>query len=253
MASGERVYEDFKPPHKMEREPATHTLTVDLSAQGYRKEHIRVQMVHSHRCLIVRGERPVDGNRWSRFRLDLPVPDGCDAKAVHARFDNGVVRVTMPGVQQPEPVLPVVAGTADQQQQQQETPLPKHAGTAAAAGDDDVQGRKGVVGAAGQDGGDRDRAAGGQDEVDKHETPRKQEARQRVVSSAKHAGGSSGRGDDTAAGGVGQEVMAAASPTSSRQGYGFLHNRKKVTFTVLGGVALVLISLGIYAKYSLSP
>jgi hypothetical protein len=207
-------------------------------------------MVHSHRRLIVRGERPVDGNRWSRFLLELHVPNGCDAKAVHARFDNGVVRVTMPGVQQPEPVYPIVAGTGDHQQQ--ETPLPKHAGTASAAGDDDVQGRKGVVGAAGQDGGDRDRAARGQDEVDKHETPRKQEARQRVVSSAKHAGGS-GRSDDTAAGGVGQEVMAAASPTSSRQGYGFLHNRKKVTFTVLGGVALVLISLGIYAKYSLSP
>jgi len=34
MASSERVYEDFVPPHQMEREPATHTLTVDLSAQG---------------------------------------------------------------------------------------------------------------------------------------------------------------------------------------------------------------------------
>ena len=34
MASSERVYEDFVPPHQMEREPATHTLTVNLSAQG---------------------------------------------------------------------------------------------------------------------------------------------------------------------------------------------------------------------------
>lgn len=178
---------------------------------GFKKEHVRVQMVHSQRRLIVRGERPVDGNRWRRFGLELLVPDGCDAKAIHARFENGVFRVTMPAV--PPEQVPVVASAAK------------------------------------QDGGDR--AARGRED-NKHETPRKQEARQRVVSSAKHAGGS-GRSDDTAAGGVGQEVMAAASPTSSRQGYGFLHNRKKVTFTVLGGVALVLISLGIYAKYSLSP
>lgn len=34
MASSERVYEDFVPPHTMEREPATHTLTVNLTAQG---------------------------------------------------------------------------------------------------------------------------------------------------------------------------------------------------------------------------
>ena len=72
-------------------------------AAGYKKEHIRVQMVHSHRRLVVRGERPVAGDLWSRFRLELRVPDGCDAKAIHARFENGVVRVTMPGVA-PEPV-----------------------------------------------------------------------------------------------------------------------------------------------------
>ncbi|KAG0549415.1 hypothetical protein BDA96_01G254000 [Sorghum bicolor] len=253
MASSERVYEDFVPPHQMEREPATHTLTVNLSAQGYKKEHIRVQMVHSHRRLIVRGERPVDdGNRWSRFRLELRVPDGCDAKAIHAKFDNGVVRVTMPGVQ-PEPV-PVVASTGQQQQQQESpsplplpSPLPKQPSTAAVAGDG-VQDRKG---AAEQDGGDRDRAARGH-ELDKRETPRKQEARQRVLSSsAKDAGGggSSGSSDDDTVGGVG-EVTAAAS-LSSRQGYGFLHNRKMTT-TVLG-VVLVLISFGIYVKYSLWP
>lgn len=211
---------------------------------GYKKGHVRVQMVHSHRRLIVRGERPVDGNRWSRFRLELRIPDGCDAKAIHAKFDNGVVRVTMPGVlPEPVPVIDSVTGGTGKQQQQEppppppSSPLPKPASTAAAAGDD-VQDRKGG-GAAEQDGGDR--AARGQ-ELDKHrETPRK-----RVLSAAKDAGGSSGSGDDT--GGVGE--MTAASP-SPRQGYGFLHNRKMAT-TVLG-VVLVLISLGIYVKYSLWP
>nr|ACG45668.1 small heat shock-like protein [Zea mays] len=112
MASSEREYEDFVPPHKTEREPATHTLTVNLSGQGFKKEHVRVQMVHSQRRLIVRGERPVDGNRWRRFGLELLVPDGCDAKAIHARFENGVFRVTMPAV--PPEQVPVVASAAKQ-------------------------------------------------------------------------------------------------------------------------------------------
>lgn len=251
MASSERVYEDFVPPHQMEREPATHTLTVNLSAQGYKKEHIRVQMVHSHRRLIVRGERPVDdgdGKRWSRFRLELRVPDGCDAKAIHARFDNGVVRVTMPGAM-PEPVMVVdsVTGTGTGKQQQQPPPSPspttpkQHASSTAAAAGGDVQ-----------DGASGDRAAArrGQEDDDKHETPRKQEARQRVVSSAKDAaggGGSSGSGDDTDGAG---DVTAAS--LSSRQGYGFIHNRKQMATTVLG-VVLVLISFGIYVRYSVRP
>ncbi|KAL5226093.1 hypothetical protein ABZP36_012732 [Zizania latifolia] len=136
------VYHDFEPPHKMIREPTTHTLSVDLSDDStagksfygtciiffffiflcvqeyydmfyawhnynYKKENIKVQLVHSRRLLVVSGKCPLgDGNRWSRFRLEFPVPDGCDVKAIHARFDNGVVRVTMPGrEQEQEPAL----------------------------------------------------------------------------------------------------------------------------------------------------
>ena len=70
-----------------------------------------------------------------------------------------------------------------------------------------------------------------------------------LSSSAKDAaGGSSGSGSGDDTGGVGE--VTAASP-SARQGYGFLHSRKMAT-TVLG-VVLVLISLGIYVKYSLWP
>lgn len=97
-ATAGRAYEDFVPPHNMVTEPATHTLSVDLTAAGYKKEHIRVQLVRSHGLVVVRGERAVAGNRWSRFRLELSVPDGCDVKGIHARFEGGVVRVTMPGL-----------------------------------------------------------------------------------------------------------------------------------------------------------
>ncbi|KAF6994404.1 hypothetical protein CFC21_011112 [Triticum aestivum] len=93
-----RAYEDFVPPHNMVTEPATHTLSVDLTAAGYKKEHIRVQLVRSHGLVVVRGERAVAGNRWSRFRLEFGVPGGCDLKGIHARFEGGVVRVTMPGL-----------------------------------------------------------------------------------------------------------------------------------------------------------
>lgn len=118
-----RAYEDFVPPHNMVTEPATHTLTVDLSAAGYKKEHIRVQLVRSHGLVVVRGERAVAGNRWSRFRLEFKVPDGCDLKGIHAKFEGGVVRVTMPGIKTgpaaavggklPEPVALDTAGVRD--------------------------------------------------------------------------------------------------------------------------------------------
>lgn len=106
-ATAGRAYEDFVPPHNMVTEPATHTLSVDLTAAGYKKEHIRVQLVRSHGLVVVRGERPVAGNRWSRFRLEFRVPDGCDLKGIHARFEGGVVRVTMPGLRtKQEPLAP---------------------------------------------------------------------------------------------------------------------------------------------------
>uniref|UniRef100_A0A0E0DCI8 SHSP domain-containing protein n=1 Tax=Oryza meridionalis TaxID=40149 RepID=A0A0E0DCI8_9ORYZ len=126
--AGGRSYEDFKPPHKMVREPPTHTLTIDLSAKGkalfrlqffmsrYKKEHIKVQLVRSRQRLVVSGECPVAGetNRWSRFRLQFPVPDGCDLKAIQARLQDGVVRVTLPGVkpQQQPPPAKTAAGAA---------------------------------------------------------------------------------------------------------------------------------------------
>ncbi|CAL4925122.1 unnamed protein product [Urochloa decumbens] len=226
MDSEARVFEDFVPPHSMVREPATHTLSVDLSAAGYKKEHIRVQMVHSHRRLVVRGERPVAGNRWSRFRLELRVPDGCDAKAIHARFDNGVVRVTMPGAA-PEPVK-VDTGAAAAPSQPPAKP---------AAAQDKKKGDGAA--AAQQQGGEDDE---GEKKMKDEETPRKQEVRQRVMSSAKDGGG-----DASGAG----EVVAPASP-SRQQEYGFLHGRRKMATTVLG-VALALISLGIYVKYSVWP
>lgn len=235
-ASSDRTYEDFVPKHEMSHEPATHTLTVDVSDEGYKKEHIRVQMVQSQRRLVVRGERPVAGNRWRRFRLELRVPDGCDAKAIHARFENGVVRVTMPGVA-PEPVKVETAAAAGKQD-----PSPPAAKPASPSRTDHDQ-KGDAARAAPARGEGEGEGADWKGEV----PPQKQEARQRV-SSAKDGG----RDDDgTTGGGLGGEVTAAASP--SRQGYGFLRDRKKMATTTVLGVVLAMISLGIYVKYSLWP
>nr|CAB3494618.1 unnamed protein product [Digitaria exilis] len=240
MDSNGRVFEDFVPPHSMVREPATHTLTVDLANTG-KHEHIRVQMVHSHRRLIVRGERPVAGNRWSRFRLELRVPDGCDAKAIHARFENGLVRVTMPGTA-PDPVQ-VQTGAAAAAAARQDTSSPAPAKPTAAAA---------IAGAPPQQDGDDGRAARGgggdhQGEGEKKDEAvqkERQEMRQRVTS-AKDDGGH----DEDDAGAVGE--VTAASP--SRHGYGFLQDRRRKMATTMLGVVLVLMSLGIYVKYSLWP
>ncbi|KAL6640963.1 hypothetical protein ACP70R_019144 [Stipagrostis hirtigluma subsp. patula] len=224
--SGDRAYEDFVPPHTMVREPAVHTLTVDLSGAGYKKEHIRVQMVHSHRRLIVLGERPVAGNRWSRFRLEAAIPDSCDTKGVHARFEKGVVRVTMPSLA-PEPVAVDAGG-----QQETAPPAKPTANTAAATR---AQDQKDVGASAAQQDGDR---AAQQEE----EKVRKQQEELRRASSAK---------DDAHGESAGVEgEVAAGSP--SRGGYAFVHDRRKMATTVLG-VVLVLISFGIYVKYSLWP
>ncbi|RCV42780.1 hypothetical protein SETIT_9G243500v2 [Setaria italica] len=241
MDSNGRVFEDFVPPHSMVSEPATHTLSIDLSAAGYNKEQVRVQMVRNHRRLIVRGERPVAGNRWSRFRLELRVPDDCDVKAIHAKFVDGVVLVTMPGVA-PEPVR-VEAGAAAGQQDPSPPAAVKPAAAASAQDQKDAAGRAAQHQ---QDGDGRAARGGGADDEGekKEEAVQKQEMRQRVTSSAKDDGGR-----DDAASGEG-EVLTPASP--SRQDYGFLHGRRKMATTVLG-VVLVLISLGIYVKYSLWP
>ncbi|XP_062206035.1 inactive protein RESTRICTED TEV MOVEMENT 2-like [Phragmites australis] len=219
MDRNDRVYEDFLPPHSMVREPAAHTLSVDLCAGGYKKEHIRVQVVRSHRRLIVRGERPVAGNRWSRFCHEVRLPNGCDTKGIQARFENGVVRVTIPRLA-PVPVA-VNAGA-----QQEPT------AAAVASGVEDWK-----DGAAQQDGDRAARAGGGEE---KEETVQRQDAGQRA-SYTKDGGRESA--------GVGGEVTAA-SP--SHRGYGFVQDRRQMATTMLG-VVLVLISLGIYVKYSLWP
>lgn len=44
----------------------------------------------------VRGERLVTENKWSRFQEDFRVPENCEKRDIHARFDGGILSITMP-------------------------------------------------------------------------------------------------------------------------------------------------------------
>ncbi|KAL6640967.1 hypothetical protein ACP70R_019148 [Stipagrostis hirtigluma subsp. patula] len=245
-----RLYEDFVPPHAMAREPAVHTLTVDLSGAGYKKEHVTTgawSSAASAPSSSTTGAASAHGKKFRRnskrqiqnsclpvgqvtsgifdlpvnktlFRVEVAIPDGCDPKGVHARFEKGVLRVTMPEL--PQETAPPAKSTAT---------------TAAAA---HAQDRKDVSAAAAQQDGDRVPPQEEEEEKEEHEA-RKQQGKLRRASSAK---------DDAHGESAGVEgEVAAGSP--SRCGYAFVHDRRKMATTMLG-VALVLISFGIYVKYS---
>jgi hypothetical protein len=186
-----------------------------------------VQLVHSHRRLIVRGERPVAGNRWNRFRLEFKLPDDCDANGIQARFEKGVVCVTMLG-----------AGMTPDATTAQQEPAAKQLAEPAAGAFGGVQGGDRAAPAPAPAVG----AEAVEKDQEKTKAQKQESGRQRV---------SSFRGDDASTEEGDATPMAAAVP-SSRQGHAFLSGRKKMATTVLG-VLLALISLGIYVRYSFAP
>lgn len=96
-ATSPRNYTDFVPPHQLVEEAGKKVLQINLSAAGFKKEQLRVQ-IDNHGKLRISGERQVSGNRWSRFHKDFQVPDDCNAGDVRARFDSRdrVLHITMP-------------------------------------------------------------------------------------------------------------------------------------------------------------
>ncbi|KAK1297301.1 hypothetical protein QJS10_CPB15g02146 [Acorus calamus] len=103
-----RSYEDFQPQFEWLREEGLDTLLVDLS--GFQKEQIKCQVINQ-RNLKLSGERPIDAMRWSRFRCDFKIPDGCATSDIRARFEDGLLYVTLPKslppvVDLPQPMRP---------------------------------------------------------------------------------------------------------------------------------------------------
>ncbi|RWR93378.1 Alpha crystallin/Hsp20 domain-containing protein [Cinnamomum micranthum f. kanehirae] len=100
-----RSYEDFQPSSDWLREDKSDTLVVRLP--GFVKEQLRVQLDNKG-VLKVSGERPIQGNKWTRFRKDFHVPDHCDVTQIRATFDDGALYITMPktNLTSPQPTKP---------------------------------------------------------------------------------------------------------------------------------------------------
>ncbi|CAL4929141.1 unnamed protein product [Urochloa decumbens] len=220
-----RTYVDFAPPHSVQEEPDKLALRVDLSAQGFKKEQIRVQIDNFGR-LRISGERPIgaDGSQCRRFFKEFKVPDTCDAAAIRARLDkDGVLLITMPklspaAAKKPEPDAPTAntGGAAAAGHQDHEPAGHTHTGapqadTAAAEAEEEKGRREENAGAAAME------RPGQQDE--KHQSS-----------------------DDDA---------AATAPASRRPAaYGFAKDRRRMLLAIFAAM-LALVAAGLFAKYRL--
>ncbi|KAM3750782.1 hypothetical protein ACB098_04G060300 [Castanea mollissima] len=79
------------------------------TADDFQKEQLKAQLTNIG-VLRIFGERPLDETRWSRFQKEIKVAKNCITSAIHAKFGNGVLSVTMPkkvpSVAQQEQQLP---------------------------------------------------------------------------------------------------------------------------------------------------
>ncbi|XP_019151733.1 PREDICTED: inactive protein RESTRICTED TEV MOVEMENT 2-like isoform X2 [Ipomoea nil] len=87
------VYEDFRPTFERQHEEEAEKLLVYLP--GFPKENIRVS-TEGKNTVRIRGEHLVGSNVWNRFQEDFAAPEGCDMKKIRARFENGLLTITMP-------------------------------------------------------------------------------------------------------------------------------------------------------------
>ncbi|CAL4912655.1 unnamed protein product [Urochloa decumbens] len=214
-----RTYVDFAPPHSVQEEPDKLALRVDLSAQGFKKEQIRVQIDNFGR-LRISGERPIgtDGSQCRRFVKEFKVPDTCDAAAIRARLDkDGVLLITMPklsaaAAKKPEPEAPTAntGGAAAAAAGHTHTSAPQ-ADTAAAEAEEEKGRREENAGAAAM------------------ERPGQQDEKRQSSD------------DDT----------AATAPASRRPAaYGFAKDRRRMLLAIFAAM-LALVAAGLFAKYRL--
>lgn len=107
-----RVYQDFEPSMEWVYEDDSDTLLVYLP--GFAKEQLRVQL--RSRNLTISGERKLQQNTWSRFRVEFPVSVNCDLNKISAKFEGNILfvrqaKVITPAAKPEEGKLPEVEAT----------------------------------------------------------------------------------------------------------------------------------------------
>ncbi|KAI4323710.1 hypothetical protein L6164_023295 [Bauhinia variegata] len=98
MASLQRtlgaLYEEFQPKLEPTETPEAHILQIHIP--GFARDHVKIRYVSSNKTLSISGEKPEGGNKWSRFSEAIPVPINCEVNRLGAKFDKGILTVTMP-------------------------------------------------------------------------------------------------------------------------------------------------------------
>ena len=118
---------------------------------GFKKEQLRVQ-VDNYGNLRTSGERPLNGNRWCRFRKEFRVPDNCNASEIRAKFENGILSITLPKLiteAEPARVAPRPATQAPEPQVMPKTSEPEKAEDKGKVEDGVVKEEKGMRGVGG--------------------------------------------------------------------------------------------------------
>ncbi|XP_058106511.1 inactive protein RESTRICTED TEV MOVEMENT 2-like [Magnolia sinica] len=88
-----RTYEDFKPLFDWKREDGSDIVVINLP--GFKKEQLKLQL-DAFGKMRISAERPLDDKKWIRSCKDFHVPEYCIENDIRARFDNGILYVTMP-------------------------------------------------------------------------------------------------------------------------------------------------------------
>lgn len=70
---------------------------ISIIYTGFQIEQFKVCVNDKKGTIKIEGQRPLDGNRWSRFRQNFKVsPHDYRVKDINARFHNGVLSLTLP-------------------------------------------------------------------------------------------------------------------------------------------------------------
>lgn len=64
---------------------------------GFKKDQLKVQ-VTTNRKLRVSGERPLNNNKWSQFKVEVPIPSNSDVNEISAKFEGGSLYVKHPKI-----------------------------------------------------------------------------------------------------------------------------------------------------------
>ncbi|KAL3755001.1 hypothetical protein ACJRO7_002129 [Eucalyptus globulus] len=109
-APPQRAYEDFEPECKLHNEEGGDVIELDV--HGFEKRQLRVQ-VSSTGDVTVSGERPLDDQRWIKFRKVFKFPKEYKLDGTRAKLAGNVLHVIVPV---PKEMRPQAADVA------QETP-----------------------------------------------------------------------------------------------------------------------------------